>query len=1175
MDRITRIKLRRLLTELYEDARKIRKVIADADLPAARIDLSGSTENIWHDVLNEAEKVDKVEQLIDTVGAEFPEKRGALDELFGRPSKVAPAPSDATSVPQPTTVPKPSAVAQPTSTGSAASITPPARPIPIKLPRTIQLTAPDQQLVGALFGPATYVTVRSEFTDGRTATRVLLVQATVDTVDELPAVIKIGPRALIEPEWQATQRQVRNRLPSFAAVQGDPVFLADERGEERGALRYEQVGDGVFDVESLSRYSSHATSHDLWQVLAERLLCQLATLWRATQQRATISFQQRYDAILPVNLAVDVDNRAQEYPLFLDARYLAMSSAGLPPLQPGAVVRLDGFVVTEVAADGQTLTLDLPPQGDGAAAYRLRLHRANNDPVYTAGAAYPPVTGRVRATRQSLLQSYIQSHLGEQVDLTQPTVSLSAQSNLPNPLLALPTLLAQRQEGWLATIHGDLNLRNILVDPAVRSTHIIDGAAARQDHVLHDLLRLERDLLTDLAAQTFFQANLPPTAIVGFYQQLHCATQGAPHDPGHFAMPDDLAPALEKLFVMIVTVRQAARPFLATPGEWAEYYSGLVIHLLGALKYRDLENAAPGCQPKAIAFWAAAALVDLLQEMKTGDNRRCRELALHFFDITSGVGSASRGARPPEAQPNSKGIEPTTNLEALPAKDLSFTPTANPAPVERRLDVAAPEQATLQRPFLLAVAVRQNSSPRLALPDLPVMQSGPAQLDWPADEPFVRVRAQVTAPECEIVGEDSYSFKLYRGFDSVIYYFSLIPKKTGRLTIIVRLYQETDFLGSTQAQTTVSEQVVGEVPLQLQSSEPVTIKPALNRTDSAAGQTKDGAPIKILFLAATPLDTVRLSIDEEVRAIQQTLRQADYRIFDVQLGPAVRIEDLQALLLQHRPDILHFSGHGTETSALIFHNAQGNSVQVRGAPLGQLFQILKDNLRCVVLNACYTAELAEGLSGVIDCVVGIENAITDSAALQFTTAFYRALGYGRSVQEAFRLGQVQIEMAGLGDAAALHLMGANAGQLRFVSSQPIDKSATRFPPGGPDPAVTGVQPMREPAVMSPSAPASAGSSTAMNKRPFSAQAKMQLAEALLACPTMASRQSRDVVVNDLPDPLRGNIRRHDADRIDVVNMITTALNYADGLEELITIVRLYEGDSLGMRAVEQVLVTLR
>ncbi|MFZ4663124.1 MAG: CHAT domain-containing protein [Caldilineaceae bacterium] len=1035
MDRTTISKLRNILVKLYSDSQTIRRVVDDADLDTSRIILGGNAINIWHGVLDEAQKQGKVDQLIAVVLLEYPNKHAEVYEALGmggyKQDSSVTQNSGSAAVVTPTTQP-----AKPEAPPSSDPTLTPARTLPITAPRVLQLTNLDVQLLSTLFDKANKLAVLTEFTDGRTATRVLLMRATAtDGVEELPAVVKIGPRSLIEPEWQAAQRQVLNRLPGFAAVQGEPVFLADGEGEQRGALRYAQVGDGVFDVESLSRYSSHATSHDLWQVLAERLLRQLATLWRATQQRATISFQQRYDAILPVNLAVDVDNSAQEYPLFLDARYLTTSSAGLPPLQPGAVVRLDGFVVTEVAADGRTLTLDLPPQGDGAAAYRLRLHRANNDPVYTAGAAHPPVTGRVRATRQSLLQSYIQSHLGEQVDLTQPTVLLSAQSNLPNPLLALPTLLALRQEGWLATIHGDLNLRNILIDPAVRTAHIIDCAAARQDHVLHDLLRLERDLLTDLAAQTFFQENLPPTAIVGFYQQLYCATQGAAHDPGHFALPADLAPALEKLFVMIATVRQAARPFLATPGEWAEYYSGLVIHLLGALKYRDLENAAPGCQPKAIAFWAAAALVGLLQEMKTGDNRRCRELALHFFDITSSKGGNAHSTKPmsPEAQPNNRGSEPPTNLESLPAKGIDFATTADPAPVERRLDVAAPEQATLQRPFLLAVAVRQNSSPRLALPDLPVMQSGPTQLDWPADEPFVRVRAQVTAPECEIVGEDSYSFKLYRGFDSVIYYFSLIPKKTGRLTIIVRLYQETDFLGSTQAQTTVSEQVVGEVPLQLQSSQPVTVKQvAEKQSGSTAGRTADGTPIKILFLAANPLDTVRLSIDEEVRAIQQTLRQADYRIFDVQLGPAVRIEDLQALLLQHRPDILHFSGHGTETSALIFHNAQGNSVQVRGAPLGQLFQILKDNLRCVVLNACYTAELAEGLASVIDCVVGIENAITDSAALQFTTAFYRALGYGRSVQEAFALGRVQIDLAGLGDAGALHLAGANASKLRFV-----------------------------------------------------------------------------------------------------------------------------------------------
>jgi len=1041
MDRTTKIKLRRFLAELYDDSRRIRQLIADAGLAAARIDLNGSVENIWHDVLSEAEKSEKVEQLIETVYTDRPEKRFALDTLLGRsssePATPVSAPQVADQTPVATPAPRP-------TTATAPSVTPsPTRAIPIDLPRTIQLTALDQQLIGALFGQATKVTVLTEFTDGRTATRVLLVRATAnDGVEELPAVVKLGPRTLIEPEWQATQRQVLDRLPGFAAVRGEPVYLADENGAQRGALRYAQVGDGIFAVESLSRYSSHATLQDLWQVLANRLFQQLGRLWQATQQRATISFQQRYDAILPVNLEVEIDNNAQGYPIFLNAHYLATTSAGVPPLQPGTVVRLDGFVVTEESADGRTLTLDLPRSNDSvSSAYRLRIQRPGNDPPCPVGATFPAATGRVRATRQSLLQSYLQPHLGDGIDLTQPTVRLSDQRSLPNPLpnplFALPTLLARTHEGRLATIHGDLNLRNILIDPAVRTAHIIDCASARQDHVLHDLLRLERDLLTDGAAQTFFQADLPPTAIVRFYQQLHCATRGAAHDPGHFAWPTELEPALAKLFVMIATLRYAARDLLAAPGDWAEYYTGLILHLVGALKYRDLDNPAPGQQPKAIAFWAAAALCDLVAGLSNGDSQRCRDIPLRYFDITRSTDAAT-GAKglsfSPETPVSSKGVEPVTNLESLPSKGLEPPSTADQAPVERRLDVAAPAQATLHRPFSLAVAVRQNDSPRLAINELPVVHSGQAQLEWPADEPFVRVRVQVSAPTCTIAGEESYTFKLYRNLDSVIYYFSLTPQTTGPLTIIVRLYQETDFLGSAQAQTTVSEQVVGEVPLQLQSSAPVAVKGGAATPSSHPGAQSGERPrIKILFLAANPLDTVRLAIGDEVRAIQQALRQADYRIFDIALGPAVRIEDLQDLLLQHQPDILHFSGHGAETNTLIFHNAQGNSVQVRGAALGQLFQILKDNLRCIVLNACYTADLAAELAAVVDCVVGIEQEITDSAALQFATAFYRALGYGRSVQEAFGLGRVQIEMTGLGDAAALHLAGENADTLRFVS----------------------------------------------------------------------------------------------------------------------------------------------
>jgi hypothetical protein len=170
------------------------------------------------------------------------------------------------------------------------------------------------------------------------------------------------------------------------------------------------------------------------------------------------------------------------------------------------------------------------------------------------------------------------------------------------------------------------------------------------------------------------------------------------------------------------------------------------------------------------------------------------------------------------------------------------------------------------------------------------------------------------------------------------------------------------------------------------------------------------------------------------------------------------------------------------------------------------------------------------------------------------------LGYGRSVQEAFALGRVQIDMAGLGDAAALHLTGDNAGQLRFVTSEQTDKPVTPLAP---------VASTREPVFMAATAPGNAGSPPTIAKRQFSFVAKTQLAEALLACPTMANRQKRETVINDLPDAIKSNIQRSDTDRFDVVNLITTVLNYANGMDELLAILRYYEGNSVGMQSVEQ------
>ena len=181
---------------------------------------------------------------------------------------------------------------------------------------------------------------------------------------------------------------------------------------------------------------------------------------------------------------------------------------------------------------------------------------------------------------------------------------------------------------------------------------------------------------------------------------------------------------------------------------------------------------------------------------------------------------------------------------------------------------------------------------------------------------------------------------------------------------------------------------------------------------------------KLLFLAANPLDTDPLRLDEEMRAIDISLRQADFREqFDLRSHWAVRIDDLQELLLRNRPDIVHFSGHGSNAGEIVLQGAQGQGVIVPPDALADLFGLLSDTIRCVVLSACYSADQAKAIAAKIDCVVGMSDAITDTASIEFSTAFYRALGYGRSVKAAFDLGCNQIDLAELDEAHKPVLLG--------------------------------------------------------------------------------------------------------------------------------------------------------
>ncbi len=173
----------------------------------------------------------------------------------------------------------------------------------------------------------------------------------------------------------------------------------------------------------------------------------------------------------------------------------------------------------------------------------------------------------------------------------------------------------------------------------------------------------------------------------------------------------------------------------------------------------------------------------------------------------------------------------------------------------------------------------------------------------------------------------------------------------------------------------------------------------------------------ILVLAASPVNEVRLRLDEEVREIENGLQLSEHRErFSLQQKWAVRPDDLRRALLKYQPQIVHFCGHGTGVEGLALENNLGEAQLVSTIAIADLFELFASRgLECVVLNACYSEVQAEAIAQHIDYVVGMNQAIGDRAAIKFAVGFYDALGAGCSYEEAYKFGRNAIALEGIAE----------------------------------------------------------------------------------------------------------------------------------------------------------------
>ena len=168
---------------------------------------------------------------------------------------------------------------------------------------------------------------------------------------------------------------------------------------------------------------------------------------------------------------------------------------------------------------------------------------------------------------------------------------------------------------------------------------------------------------------------------------------------------------------------------------------------------------------------------------------------------------------------------------------------------------------------------------------------------------------------------------------------------------------------------------------------------------------------RILFLSANPWNTSRILVDEEAREVFERLNEGPYRQrFELVNYSAARPGDLQRLLLTHRPHIVHFSGHGSKQHRIALNGLHGHAKPVDQQGLTDVFALYNSHVRLVLLNACFTKAQARSISEVVNYSIGTSRAIGDKVGVAFAGAFYRALGFGWSIRDAFESAKAELAL---------------------------------------------------------------------------------------------------------------------------------------------------------------------
>lgn len=190
----------------------------------------------------------------------------------------------------------------------------------------------------------------------------------------------------------------------------------------------------------------------------------------------------------------------------------------------------------------------------------------------------------------------------------------------------------------------------------------------------------------------------------------------------------------------------------------------------------------------------------------------------------------------------------------------------------------------------------------------------------------------------------------------------------------------------------------------------------------------------ISFFASNPQNGMGdLRLNEEFDRIEES-RKRSVRRDDFHLNSTFILDTyrLYQVLLDEKPNIVHFAGHGVSsegeggaegtrsiaysweedsnmseevlekyTGGIALKNADGKVEILWADQLSALFSEFSDHIKCVFLNACHSELQAAAIIEHIDYVIGMNKEVPDQTAMNFSLFFYDALWTGESIEDSF------------------------------------------------------------------------------------------------------------------------------------------------------------------------------